>query len=55
MKCPNEVRFDYIITFNLKLKCVMVIGQRMATSSSYKYSYYSVHIITECSLLETQQ
>jgi hypothetical protein len=27
MKCPDEVRFDYIITgtFNLKLKCVMLI------------------------------
>jgi len=51
MKCPNEVNF---ITLNLKLKCVMLIGQRMATFSSYKYSYYSVHIITECNLLETQ-
>jgi len=25
MKCPDEVRFDYIITFNLKLKCVLLI------------------------------
>jgi len=25
MKCPDEFRFDYIITFNLNLKCVMLI------------------------------
>lgn len=25
MKCPDEVRCDHIITFNLKLKYVMLI------------------------------
>jgi hypothetical protein len=47
MKCPDEVRFDYIITFNLKLKCMILIRKGAVLWAKDGYNNYSVHIITE--------